>query len=145
MTEIVISPRRYITLMVFLVIVGALTFVSIGHAQSSKKPTVELYRMTGRLQALNLDDKWAQINGRRWELTDNFNKKDLPPAWKKKKNLQFKDSQRVWVYYYVGLGTEASPDAGKMKKKIRSISNPDEIKKIYEGGGKIYRIEVLPA
>lgn len=147
MAEIIMRPRWYLAVMVALMIAGVLAYVSLGHAQISKKTTIEYYKITARLQALNLDGNWAQFNGRRWELADNFTKAGLPRDWQKKRNLQFKDNQNVWVNFYVSVRREVSYVAEKMRKKekIILIDKPAEIQQIHERGGKIYRIEVLPA
>jgi hypothetical protein len=130
--------------MLVAAIVAALAVVSMTtHAQVRKKTTIELYKITGRLQALNLEAGWAQINGRRWSLADDFDTKGLPSDWIKKKNLQFNDAQQVWVHFYVRLLTE---DEGTItKKQIRLVDEPAEIQKILERGGQIYKIERMPA
>jgi hypothetical protein len=130
-----------------LAIAGMLALVSIGHTQNGKKTTIEFCRIIARLQALNLDGKWVQFNGLKWGLADNFTKAGLPPEWQQTKSLKFNDSQNVWVYVYVRVGSEASSDAEKMKKteKIKLVDDPAEIQKIHERGGKIYRIQLQPA
>lgn len=147
MKGILMSPRKsHLIIVTAFVIVAALTIASISQAQISTKKTIGLYKITGKVQILDLDGKWVEIDGRRWELADNFDKKDLPREWQKRKKLEFNDSQKVWIYFYVRLLRIASPEEAKMsKEKIHLVTEPNEIERIHENRGKIYRIELIPA
>jgi hypothetical protein len=150
MKGILHKPRRFLSLIVVLALVSALMIASISYAQTKEKAPIatEFFKMTGRLQVLNLHDNWAQIDGLRWELADNFDKEALSRAWKKRGTVEFTEDQGVWVSFYVSLVTEASSDdvrRAKEEEMIRLITKPDTIQKIHDSGGKIYKIERLPA
>lgn len=142
----VIRTRRYLYRMSLLVVVAVFIIVSFSYSQPSNKANREItfYKMTGPLQVFSLDEKRAQIDDLVWDLADDFRTKDIPREWKRKGTVEFTERE-VWVYYYVSLLTvkEESPGAKKetYKKKIQLLTNPDEIQKIREMGGKIYRLE----
>jgi hypothetical protein len=138
--------RRYPCLILLLIIVSALMLVSLSYSQSGKTSTSEMtYKMIGRLQLFSLDDKRAQIDDLVWNLADNFRKKEIPSAWTKG-TVEFSERE-VWVYYYVSSLTVAEAShrqRGINKNAMELITNPDEIRKIREMGGKIYKIELRP-
>jgi len=130
-----------------MVLVAAFMSVSVSYSQPGNRAKGEIafYKMTGPLQVFSLGDKRAQIDDLTWELTDDFRTKEIPREWDKKDTVEFAERE-VWVYYYVSLLTEAS-FVGKKdtdKKVIKLITNPDEIEKLRELGGKIYKIERAP-
>jgi hypothetical protein len=151
--EIVRRPHHYhyLSLMVMiLVLVSTVMIASMCFAQNREGTTIAFYKITGRLQALNLNDHWAQINDLKWDLTDNFNREGLPAEWKKDGTVEFQENQQVWVEYYVSLkmkkGEESFVGVSKMKEgKVRLITKPGDIQKLNERGGKIYKIKRLPA
>jgi hypothetical protein len=151
MKEIVRRPHHYLSLMVMmLVLVSAVMIASMCFAQNKEGTTIAFYKITGRLQALNLNDHWAQIDDLKWDLTDNFNREGLPGEWKKDGTIEFQENQQVWVEYYVSLkvaeGEKSFVPVNEIKKgKVRLITKPDDIQKLNERGGKIYKIEVMPA
>jgi hypothetical protein len=137
----------YPYLILLITIAAALMIVSLSYSQPGKKTTSEItYKMVGRLQLFSLEDKRAQIDDLVWNLADNFLKKEIPGAWTKG-TVEF-TGREVWVYYYVSSLTVAEAShrqSGINKKAIELITNPDEIRKIREMGGKIYKIELRPA
>ena len=141
-----VRSHSYICLIFLLVIVSALLIVNLSYSQTGKTSTSEItYKMIGRLQLFSLKDKRAQIDDLEWDLADNFRKKEIPSAWEMG-TVEFSERE-VWVYYYVSslTVTEASHmQRGTNKKAIELITNPDEIRKIREMGGKIYKIELRP-
>ena len=132
------------------VIVCVLMSVSISYSQVSteRKTDKQLYEISGHLTALNLKEKWALIDDRRWELSEHFNTEGLPPKWIKKGSYECKNRWIV-IRYYVSLPirSEAPPDIGESTKgkQVRKVIRSKEIQEIFERGGKIYRIEVMPA
>lgn len=150
MKEILLqNPRRSLSLWVVIALLSAFMIASISYAQTKEKApiAIEFYKMSGRLQVLDLDDNWVQINGIRWELADNFDKDSLPRTWKKKRAVEFTEGQEVWVHFYVSLVPGASSvDIKKVKEEaIKLITKEAKIKKIHDRGGKIYKIERIPA
>jgi hypothetical protein len=144
----VLRQHRYLCFMLFLVLVSALMIVSLSYSQPGNKATREtkFYKMTGCLQVFSLEDKRAQIDDLTWNLADDFRTKEIPREWEKG-TVEFPE-RNVWVYYYVSLlkVTEASLIGKKEtdKKAIQVITYPEEIQKILEMGGKIYKIERAP-
>lgn len=151
MIKEIVRPHHYLSLMVMiLVLVSAVMIASMCFAQNKEGTTIAFYKITGRLQALNLDDNWAQINDLKWDLADNFNEEALPSEWKKGGTVEFQENQQVWVEYYVSLkvaeGEKSFVPVNKIKKgKVRLITKPSDIQKLNERGGKIYKIKRLPA
>ena len=151
MKKIVRKPHHYLlSFMVVLVVVSATMIVNMSFAQNREGTTIAFYKITGRLQALNLNDHWAQIDDLQWDLADTFNKEALPSEWKKDGTVEFQENQQVWVEYYVSIkiteGEESLAGVKKMKKgKVKLITKPDDIQKLNERGGKIYKIKRLPA
>ena len=151
MKKIVRKPHHYLlSFMVVLVVVSATMIVNMSFAQNREGTTIAFYKITGRLQALNLNDHWAQIDDLQWDLADTFNKEALPSEWKKDGTVEFQENQQVWVEYYVSIkiteGEEFLAGVNKMKKgKVKLITKPDDIQKLNESDGKIYKIKRLPA
>jgi hypothetical protein len=145
-SQYMLKSHRYLYLITLLIIASALTIASLSYSQPGNKANREIsfYKMTGPLQVFSLEEKQARIDDLEWDLADDFRTKDVPREWKKKGTVEFTERE-VWVYYYVRLSTmkEKSPGAkkGTYKKKIQVITNPDEIQKIREMGGKIYKLE----
>ncbi|RLB06570.1 MAG: hypothetical protein DRG50_05295 [Deltaproteobacteria bacterium] len=140
-------PRWYKFLMVAILIVGELMIFSLGHSQVKKMTIVTtLYVMEGRLQVLDLDERWALIDGLKWDLTEDFDKKtissDVAIKWGK---VEFGD-EGIWVDYYVILRTETEVSSlGEERKvKIKKLDEYSVIKEVNEAGGKIYKIKVSP-
>lgn len=140
--------RWYIPFVVALVIASGFTILNTGYSQDKEKTVIatRLYEMVGCIQALNLDENWALIDGRKWDLADDFDKKGISPVWRKKRKIEFKNRE-TWVNYYVILQSraEASVDVEKRtRRKIKRMVDPDLIKEINEKGGKIYKIRICP-
>ena len=140
----------YTPLAMTCVIVCVLTGVSISYSQVSteRKRDMQFYEIGGRLTALNLKEKWALIDDRTWDLSENFNTKGLPPEWIQQGSYECKKKWIV-VRYYVSLPirSETPLDIGERikGKNVRKIINAEEMQEIFERGGKIFRIEVMPA
>lgn len=151
MIKEIVRPHHYLSLMVMiLVLVSAVMIASMCFAQNKEGTTIAFYKITGRLQALNLNDHWAQIDDLKWDLSDNFNREGLPGEWKRDGTIEFQENQQVWVEYYVSLkvaeGEKSFVPVNKIKKgKVRLITKPSDIQKLNERGGKIYKIKRLPA
>lgn len=142
-----IRPHRYLYVLVLSVLVAAFMIVNVGYSQPGKKVTREIkfYKMTGRLQVFSLEAKQAQINDLTWDLSDTFRTKEISPEWKKG-TVEFTERQ-IWVYYYVSLSTVTEESVGTKKtdkKTMKMITDPEEVRKIHEMGGKIYKIECAP-
>jgi hypothetical protein len=144
------KPWYILLMMITSVTVCVLMSVNISYPQASKgdKPVVQFYEIGGHLTALNLKEKWALIDDRKWDLSDNFNTKGLEPEWIKTGSFECKNKWVV-VRYYVSLPVRSDtppPDIGeRSKEKIIEIINSEEVQDIFERGGKIYKIEVMPA
>jgi hypothetical protein len=144
--------REHLSLyrMTMQVVVAVFLVVSFSYSQPSNKVIREMkfYKMTGPLQVFSLEDKRVKIDDIMWDLTDDFRAKDIPSEWKRKGTLEFTERE-VWVYYYVSLLTVKEESTVVKKeidnKKIQVITDPDEIQKILEMGGKIYKIERAPS
>lgn len=73
----------YIPLVMTVVIFGVLLNGGTGYSEVPQKveggkTVVQFYEIRGHLTAVNLKEKWALIDGYKWELSENFNQKDLP-------------------------------------------------------------------
>lgn len=141
---------QYSYIMSVLVLVAAFAFliVDASYSQPNTKTTREIafYKITGPLQVFSLEEKHAKIDDLTWDLAATFRIKEIPREWKKNGTVEFEERE-VWVYYYVSLltVTEASSAPKKTDKKaLQLINTPDEIQKIHELGGKIYKIELAP-
>jgi len=103
--------------------------------------------MDGRLQAFNFDEMWILIGWFKWNLADTFDTKEFATVLglKKTGTVEFTAKKKTWATYYVILQTidvSAVDIKGKEmdRKEVRLIIEPNEIKRIYEQGGKIYKI-----
>ena len=144
----------FLIALIALVIMQAPIIVSLGHAQkaqvTAKEMVVQLYETGGRLTAINLKENWVVIDDHKWKLSEHFDTKGLPPEWKKQGGYECKNGWIV-VRYYISLrirSGEAPLDIGgkpKGESKIRGIMNAEELQELFERGGKIYKIEVMPA
>jgi hypothetical protein len=122
--------------------------VSVSYSQPGNRATrvIAFYKMTGPLQVFSLEDKQARIDDLTWDLADTFPTKEIPREWKKKGTVEFPERE-VWVYYYVTLVTETATSHAREridKKTPKLITNPDDIQKIHDKGGRIYKIELAP-
>ena len=142
----------YIPLVMTVVIFGVLLNGGRGYSEVPQKveggkTVVQLYEIRGHLTAINLKERWALIDGYKWELSGNFNQKGLPSGWIKQGNYECKNKWIV-VRYYVSLKIQAEVSltiGEKTKRGIRKIINAEDIRELFKRGGKISRIEVLPA
>jgi hypothetical protein len=143
---------RYKVFLISLVLVvsGMFTSWGIGYAQAvrSERAKISRYEMDGRLQAFNLEEKWALIGGLKWSLADEFDTKEFAArlGLEKTGTVKFTAKQKSWATYYVILQTIAVSsvdilkETAKDKKEVKLILSHNEIKRIYEQGGKIYKI-----
>jgi len=136
-----------------MVIINLLMSISINHAEvtqnKGKDMVVRSYEIIGHLTAINPKEKWTLIDDHKWELSEDFNAKGLPSEWIKQGGYKCKNGYIV-VRYYVSVrirSEEASLNIGELPvgKKIKEVINSEEIQELFERGGKVYRIEVLPA
>ena len=139
--------------LIALVIIHVPLVVSLGHAQKTpvaeKAMIVQLYETGGRLTSINLNEKRAVIDGLTWELSEHFNPKGLPPRWIRGGGHECKNGSIV-VRYYISLrvrSEEAPHDIGEVikGKKARVLMDAEDIQELLNRGGKIYKIEVMPA
>jgi len=141
---------RIIPLMA-VAVVTVLMMLSIGLAQVTqvevKKTVVQYYEIGGHLTAINLKEKKAMLDGHKWDLSEDFNKKGLPSEWIKQGSYQCKNGYIVVRYYVsVKIQAEAPLNIGeKTKEGIREIINAEDVQELFNRGGKVYRIEILPA
>lgn len=137
--------------LIVLVVVTVLMCVSIGHAQRTqgavKKSVVQSYVIGGHLTVINLKEKKALIDGYKWDLSEDFNTKDLPPDWIRQGGYTCSNGHIV-VRYYVSLKIQAEEPliiGEKTKEGIREIINAEDVQALFKRGAKIYKIEVMPA
>lgn len=134
----------------FCVIVCMIMTVSFGYSQVTTAPKKEFviksYEIEGGgwLTAIDLKEKWAVIDDRKWGLTEDFDTKGLPPAWIKQGGYKTKKGCIVRYYVSLRIPSDTSLDIGeKPEGKIIKVINVKEIQELFERGGKAYFIEVL--
>lgn len=141
---------KFTFFIIFLVSLTMFLIWSIGYAQEARRSSAKtsLYEMDGRLQAFNLDEKWVLIGGFKWKLADEFDAKVFAAVLELKKTgtVEFTSKRKPWATYYVILQTTDVSSVTMLKEKtqdkkdIKLVIEPKEIKRIYEQGGKIYKI-----
>jgi hypothetical protein len=143
--------QEWYKIVILSLIAGSL-FMSwgIGHAQQARHEGTKIsrYEMDGRLQAFNLDERWALIGGLKWSLADTFDAKEFATrlGLEKSGTVEFTSKRKPWATYYVILQTvdvssvDMLKETAKDKKGVKLILSHNEIKRIYEQGGKIYKI-----
>ena len=137
----------------FCVIVCMIMTVSFGYSQVTTAPkkefVVKSYEIEegGWLTAIDLKEKWAVIDDRKWDLTEDFNTKGLPPAWIKQGSYECKKCIKGYIVrYYISLRipSDTSLTIGeKTKGKIIKVNRGKEIQELLERGGKVYSIEFM--
>ncbi|OGP81485.1 MAG: hypothetical protein A2Z08_05165 [Deltaproteobacteria bacterium RBG_16_54_11] len=141
---------QYKTIIIALIITSLFLSWGIGYAQDARRSSAKtgLYEMDGRLQAFNLDERWARIGGFKWSLADEFDAEEFAARLGvgKTGTVEFTARQKTWATFYVVLGTIDVSTISKLKVKtqdkrnIKLVLEPSEMKSIYEQGGKIYKI-----
>lgn len=141
---------RYKIVIISLIVVGLFMSWGIGYAQEAprKGAKISRYEMDGRLQAFNLDERWALIGGFKWSLADTFDAKEFATrlGLGKTGTVEFTPKQKSWATYYVIVQTidvssvDMLKETAKDKNGVKLILSHNEIKRIYEQGGKIYKI-----
>ena len=151
MTKPIQQKRGKVTFfIIFLVSISMLLIWSIGYTQEARRAAgkISRYEMDGRLQAFNLEEKWALIGGFKWSLADEFDTKEFATrlGLGKTGTVEFTSKRKPWATYYVILQTVGAPavdivkENAREKKGVKLIVDSNEIKRIYEQGGKIYKI-----
>lgn len=124
-----------------------IAFVSAAYPAQAE--ITRLYEIVGHLDEINLREGWGLIDGYRWRLTNDFDTSHLPQSWVKQGG--YKCSNRyIVVRYYVRLKVpvgESLLNIGedRRSKRAREVINPEEVKILFEKGGQVFRIEILPA
>jgi hypothetical protein len=140
---------QYKIVIISLIVISLFMSWGIGYAQEARREgaKVSRYEMDGRLQAFNLDERWALIGGFKWSLADTFDAKEFATrlGLEKSGTIKFTAKQKTWATYYVILQMiDVSSVVIKGKEmdrnEIKLVVDPNETKKIYEQGGKIYKI-----
>ncbi len=141
---------QYKIVIISLIVASLFMSWGIGYAQETRREGTKIsrYEMDGRLQAFNLEEKWALIGGLKWSLADEFDTKEFAArlGLEKSGTVKFTAKQKSWATYYVILQTIGVSSVSMLKEKtqdkkdIKLVIEPNEIKRIYEKGGKIYKI-----
>lgn len=141
---------QYKIIIISLIVASLFMSWGIGYAQQTRREGAKIsrYEMDGRLQSFNLDERWALIGGFKWSLADEFDTKEFAAklGLGKTGTVEFTAKQKTWATYYVILQTidvssaNMLKETAKDKKGVKLILDPNEIKRIYEQGGKIYKI-----
>jgi hypothetical protein len=141
---------QYKIIIISLIVASLFMSWCIGYAQEARRAAgkISRYEMDGGLQAFNLDERWVLIGGFKWSLADEFDAKEFAArlGLGKTGTVEFKAKRKPWATYYVILQTidvssvNMLKETTKDKKEVKLILHHSEIKRIYEQGGKIYKI-----
>jgi hypothetical protein len=132
----VMTKRKVIVLVLLVLMV---IFPLIGYAKS-KGVVTKTCRMQGKLQAIDLKERWAMIGGLQWVLAKDFNSDFLSSHLER---IEYK--QGIRVIFYVRYTQEAGPHEKTVRgDKMERVNRLDVMKRINEKGGTIYKMERSP-
>jgi len=132
-----VMTRCKLTIAVVLVLM--VIFPLSGYAKS-KGVVTKTCRMQGKLQSIDLTERWAIIGGLQWELAKDFSSDFLSTHVER---IEYKKGIRV--IFYVRYTQEAGPHERAVRgDKTERVNRLDVMKRINDKGGTIYKMERSP-
>jgi hypothetical protein len=133
---------RRLSLMIPCVVAFALIVCLVGPAHAQEEGTgTKVYRMKGKLEAIDLTERWVTIRGLRWDLADDFQTDDFAlPKWGR---IEYGRPIRIIFFVRCAQETLSNEKAGQ-SEEIEHISRLDLMKEINERGCVVSTIERAP-
>ena len=130
---------RTLRLMILCVVAFALVVCLMGPAQAQEEGTVtKLYRMKGKLEAIDLTQRWVMIGGLQWDLADDFATDDFStPKWGR---IEYARAKRVIFFVRCREPALQGLHVGE-STTVERVTRLDVIKELNEKGCKVYTME----
>ena len=130
---------KRLRLMILYLVAFALIVCLIGPAQGQEEGTVtKLYQMKGKLEAIDLTQRWVMIGGLQWALADDFVTEDFAtPKWGR---IEYAHARRVIFFVRCREQAPQGVYVGE-STTVERVTGLDVMKELKEKGCKVYTME----